>query len=182
MIRQALISTLLLSLSVQAQNMWQNYKDSLRKDESLLRFYTFENLKAEDRSIPSFGSENEPLRAQAPLEIVAGRFDGKTAVHPGGQGLHGADLDACDRRRRPSRQCSFDERHDSFHRHRLLGRMARHDELSRLEHIVGTRPAISCKFLSYRHEQSTCPECLAACGGQLGRPCPAAICKWTSGG
>ena len=81
MIRQALISTLLLSLSVQAQNTWQNYKDSLRKDESLLRFYTFENLKAEDRSIPSFGSENEPLRAQAPLEIVAGRFDGKTAVH-----------------------------------------------------------------------------------------------------
>ena len=56
MIRQALISTLLLSLSVQAQNTWQNYKDSLRKDESLLRFYTFENLKAEDRSIPSFGS------------------------------------------------------------------------------------------------------------------------------
>ena len=81
MIRQALISTLLLSFSVQAQNTWQNYKDSLRKDESLLRFYTFENLKAEDRSIPSFGSENEPLRAQAPLEIVAGRFDGKTAVH-----------------------------------------------------------------------------------------------------
>ena len=81
MIKQALISTLLLSLSVQAQNTWQNYKDSLRKDESLRRFYTFENLEAEDRSIPSFGSEKEPLTSQVPLEIVAGRFGGKTAVH-----------------------------------------------------------------------------------------------------
>ena len=76
MIKQALLSTLLLSLSVQAQNAWQNYKESLRKDESLLRFYTFENLKAEDKNIPSFGSENEPLTSQVPLEITAGRFEG----------------------------------------------------------------------------------------------------------
>ena len=57
MIRQALISTLLLSLSVQAQDVWQMYKDSLTKDPSLLRFYTFENLKAEDKAVPSIGSE-----------------------------------------------------------------------------------------------------------------------------
>ncbi len=81
MIKQALLSTLLLSLSVQAQNAWQNYKETLQKDESLLRFYTFENLKAEDKSIPSFGSENEPLMSQVPLEITAGRFEGKTAIH-----------------------------------------------------------------------------------------------------
>ena len=81
MIRQALISTLLLSLSVQAQDVWQTYKETLQKDPSLLRFYTFENLKAEDKAIPSIGSETEPLISQVPLEIVAGRFAGKTAVH-----------------------------------------------------------------------------------------------------
>lgn len=81
MIRQALISTLLLSLSVQAQDVWQAYKESLLKDPSLLRFYTFENLKAEDKAVPSIGSEVEPLMSQVPLEIVTGRFEGKTAVH-----------------------------------------------------------------------------------------------------
>lgn len=81
MIKQALISTLLLSLSVHAQDNWQAYKDLLRKDESLLRFYTFENLKAEDKAIPSLGLENEPLTSQGPLAITTGRFKGKTAVH-----------------------------------------------------------------------------------------------------
>ena len=81
MIRQALISTLLLSLSVQAQDVWQMYKESLLKDPSLLRFYTFENLKAEDKAIASIGSEAEPLMSQVPLEIVKGRLAGKTAVH-----------------------------------------------------------------------------------------------------
>ena len=81
MLKQALISTLLLSLSVQAQDVLQKYKETLQKDPSLLRFYTFENLKAEDKAIPSFGSETEPLKSQVPLEIVTGRFDGKTAVH-----------------------------------------------------------------------------------------------------
>ncbi|MBO7532993.1 MAG: LamG domain-containing protein, partial [Victivallales bacterium] len=59
----------------------QTYKETLQKDPSLLRFYTFENLKAEDKAIPSIGSEAEPLMSQVPLEIVAGRFAGKTAVH-----------------------------------------------------------------------------------------------------
>ncbi|MBO7090728.1 MAG: LamG domain-containing protein, partial [Victivallales bacterium] len=35
----------------------------------------------EDKAIPSFGSETEPLKSQVPLEIVTGRFAGKTAVH-----------------------------------------------------------------------------------------------------
>ena len=81
MFRQALLSTILLSLSVHAQNAWKMYKDTLRKDASLLRFYTFENLKPEDMMIPSFGSENEPLASQVPLDIMEGRFAGKTAVH-----------------------------------------------------------------------------------------------------
>ena len=81
MLKQALISTLLLSLSVQAQGVLQTYKETLQKDPSLLRFYTFENLKAEDKMIPSIGSETEPLMSQVPLEIVTGRFAGKTAVH-----------------------------------------------------------------------------------------------------
>ena len=81
MLKQALISTLLLSLSVHAQDVLQTYKETLQKDPSLLRFYTFENLKAEDKAIPSIGSETEPLISQVPLEIVAGRFAGKTAVH-----------------------------------------------------------------------------------------------------
>ena len=81
MIKQALMSTLLLSLTVQAQDIWQTYKNSLREDPSLLRFYTFENLKAEDKEIPSLGSEAVSLTTANPLEIVAGRFPGKTAVH-----------------------------------------------------------------------------------------------------
>ncbi|MBR5026323.1 MAG: LamG domain-containing protein, partial [Victivallales bacterium] len=64
-----------------AQDVWQTYKESLLKDPSLLRFYTFENLKAEDKAIASIGSEAEPLMSQVPLEIVKGRLAGKTAVH-----------------------------------------------------------------------------------------------------
>ena len=97
MIRQALISTLLLSLSVQAQDVWQMYKDSLTKDPSLLRFYTFENLKAEDKAVPSIGTEADPLVSQVPLEIVAGRFEGKTAVHLDRHPLDSKQFDLMDK-------------------------------------------------------------------------------------
>ena len=70
MIRQALISTLLLSLSVQAQNTWQNYKDSLRKDESLLRFYTFENLKIFDDKMDKFLGENKVFSYNQGINIL----------------------------------------------------------------------------------------------------------------
>ncbi|MBR5840602.1 MAG: hypothetical protein IKZ84_18855, partial [Victivallales bacterium] len=97
MIRQALISTLLLSLSVQAQDVWQMYKDSLTKDPSLLRFYTFENLKAEDKAVPSIGTEADPLVSQVPLEIVTGRFEGKTAVHLDRHPLDSKQFDLTDK-------------------------------------------------------------------------------------
>ena len=61
---------------------WEQYRETRKRHPSIVRYYTFETVSAENPNAPSLAGEPEPLRyvAEEPPVLVEGRWPGKNAV------------------------------------------------------------------------------------------------------
>jgi tetratricopeptide (TPR) repeat protein len=88
--------------------LWQQHRDAVKRDPSVVRYYTFEGVQDADSKVPNLVNPEGALafcpfevKGQAPirdLQIVAGRFAGKNAVRLNQGWLQGNGLDLAGKR------------------------------------------------------------------------------------